>query len=98
MANYAKTNIGNEGRVELHETLSLTVIMSLNFLWISRFFIFRLCQINLSLSPQRHIQNHHQTEPNRKENCTDIRVLPLRHFRNQFFNHNIKHCSCCKAQ
>ena len=24
MANYAKTNIGNEGRVELHETLSLT--------------------------------------------------------------------------
>ena len=25
MANYAKTNIGNEGRVELHEKLSLTV-------------------------------------------------------------------------
>ena len=24
MANYAKTNIGNEGRVELHETLALT--------------------------------------------------------------------------
>ena len=24
MANYAKTNIGNEGRVELHEKLSLT--------------------------------------------------------------------------
>ena len=24
MANYAKTNIGNEGRVELHYTLSLT--------------------------------------------------------------------------
>lgn len=24
MANYAKTNIGNEGRVELHKTLSLT--------------------------------------------------------------------------
>ena len=24
MTNYAKTNIGNEGRVELHETLSLT--------------------------------------------------------------------------
>ena len=24
MANYAKTNIGNDGRVELHETLSLT--------------------------------------------------------------------------
>ena len=24
MANYAKSNIGNEGRVELHETLSLT--------------------------------------------------------------------------
>ena len=24
MANYTKTNIGNEGRVELHETLSLT--------------------------------------------------------------------------
>ena len=24
MANYAKTNAGNEGRVELHETLSLT--------------------------------------------------------------------------
>ena len=24
MANYAKTNIGNEGRVELHDTLSLT--------------------------------------------------------------------------
>ena len=24
MASYAKTNIGNEGRVELHETLSLT--------------------------------------------------------------------------
>lgn len=24
MANYAKTNIGNEGRIELHETLSLT--------------------------------------------------------------------------
>ena len=24
MANYAKTNIGNEGRVELHETLTLT--------------------------------------------------------------------------
>ncbi len=24
MANYAKTNIGNEGRAELHETLSLT--------------------------------------------------------------------------
>ena len=24
MANHAKTNIGNEGRVELHETLSLT--------------------------------------------------------------------------
>ncbi len=24
MANYAKTNIGNEGRVELHETLCLT--------------------------------------------------------------------------
>ena len=24
MKNYAKTNIGNEGRVELHETLSLT--------------------------------------------------------------------------
>ena len=24
MANYAKTNIGNKGRVELHETLSLT--------------------------------------------------------------------------
>ena len=24
MANYAKTTIGNEGRVELHETLSLT--------------------------------------------------------------------------
>lgn len=24
MANYAKTNIGNEGRVELHEALSLT--------------------------------------------------------------------------
>ncbi len=24
MANYAKTNIWNEGRVELHETLSLT--------------------------------------------------------------------------
>ena len=24
MANYAKTNIGNESRVELHETLSLT--------------------------------------------------------------------------
>ncbi len=24
MANYAKTNIGNEGRVELHEPLSLT--------------------------------------------------------------------------
>lgn len=24
MTNYAKTNIGNEGRVELHDTLSLT--------------------------------------------------------------------------
>lgn len=24
MANYAKTNIGNEGRIELHETLALT--------------------------------------------------------------------------
>ena len=24
MLNYAKTNIGNEGRAELHETLSLT--------------------------------------------------------------------------
>ena len=24
MTNYAKTNIGNEGRVELHKTLSLT--------------------------------------------------------------------------
>ena len=24
MANYAKTHLGNEGRVELHDTLSLT--------------------------------------------------------------------------
>ena len=24
MSNYTKTNIGNEGRAELHETLSLT--------------------------------------------------------------------------
>ena len=24
MTNYAKTNVGNEGRVELHDTLSLT--------------------------------------------------------------------------
>ena len=29
MANYAKTNIGNEGRVELHETLSLTGAVAL---------------------------------------------------------------------
>ena len=34
MANYAKTNIGNESRVELHETLSLTGAesASINFL------------------------------------------------------------------
>ena len=34
MANYAKTNIGNESRVELHETLALTGAesASINFL------------------------------------------------------------------
>lgn len=33
MSNYTKTNIGNEGRVELHEALSLTgAEVSINFL------------------------------------------------------------------
>ena len=36
MTNYAKTNIGNEGRVELHETLSLTgAEISINNLFLS---------------------------------------------------------------
>ena len=35
------------------------------------------------LSAQRHIQNHHQAEPDRKEHGADIRVLALRHFRDE---------------
>ena len=58
----------------------------------------RPCRRFGALSAERHVEHHHDGKPQRKEHGADVRVLALRHFRDQFFDDNVKHRTSGKAQ
>ena len=45
-----------------------------------------------------HVKYHHQDEADGETDGTEIGVLSLAGFRNQFFDNDVEHCSCCKGQ
>ena len=51
--------------------------------------------LNHALS-QCHIQYHHHAEAYRKKHRADVRVLPLRHFRDQLLHHHISMAPAAK--
>ena len=45
-------------------------------------------------SSERHVQRHHQAEPDGKKQNAYIRMLTFRHLRDQFFHDHVQHGPC----
>ena len=57
----------------------------------------RHCFLIKLLLSQRHVKHHHQGKSHGKRYGSDIRVLPLAHFRNQLFDYHVQHGTCSKS-